>query len=252
MFWETDFETWRKGVRLRFWVQGYHGICSPVFCVPAELVQIFKQTHKSRNKRKVVNVLPTHTDPASQLGYSTSPSLPALLTSLSSQPFAIYMNSYRHCEVHRAAFQSRMGSELQMITCLVPLHVWCWGLVASEQPQRQEALCLKISAFNSIWSNSYKLVGDMVVWGGGHQIKFTPEKKCSVWCSLGLSDLLSVCHPHSWCSCSSCMRRQRVGGLAKPRGAGVPSSCQRKVQITSHLCALHSVHRVFVQCLLTK
>lgn len=53
-FWEMELEMWKTGARLRFGVLGYLGISTPTSCVPvyiAELVQIFKQTRKSRNKR---------------------------------------------------------------------------------------------------------------------------------------------------------------------------------------------------------
>lgn len=125
-----------------------------------------------------MNLPPTHTNPASQLGYSTSPSCPAPPTSLLPQPFQHAWTLSSIAEAHKAAFQSRMGNELPLMAwrdCLVCMCLECWVSVASEHSEGKEVFWLKISVL--IWRNSDELVGSMIGWGDGHQIKFTPVKE---------------------------------------------------------------------------
>lgn len=175
-----------------------------------------------------MNLPPTHTNPASQLGYSTSPSCPAPPTSLLPQPFQHAWVLSGIAEAHKAAFQSRMGNELPLMAwrdCLVCMCLECWVSVASEHSEGKEVFWLKISVL--IWRNSDELVGSMIGWGDGHQIKFTPvkEKVLSGACLSFQTFWGLVSHPSSWCSHTSCMGRKRIGCWAKPRKDEIPSSC---------------------------
>lgn len=180
-----DFETGRKGTRLRFGVLGYLGISSPIFCVPvyiAELVQIFKQTHKSRNKRNSWLWTCRPRTQIQQASWAATLLPPFLLLwhphrlSRHDMPELLQASLRPTRQLPRAGWQ-RSSRRQPEETALSPCTCSAGGLVASEHPQGEEALWLTISALNSIGRNSGELVGNVAGRGAGHEIKFTPAKK---------------------------------------------------------------------------
>lgn len=193
MFWEMDFEMWRKGMRLRFGVLGYLGISSPISCVPvyiAELVQIFKQTHRSRNKRNswLWTCRPrTQIQRASWAPALLPPFL--LLRHLRLSPHNVPELLWAVLRPTRHLSRAGWGTSSRQWpgeTSLSPRTCSARDLVDSEHLQADEVLWLKISASNSVWRNLDELVDNVVVWGDGYQINFTPAKgKVSSGACLG-------------------------------------------------------------------